>query len=264
MERIVFQDDHGLTLAQAIKFDLPLGQYYWYVPKGPIGTASVEHQIEVIRERLPGAMFLRLEPLSGGQMLKVLDVQPANTIVLDLAKSEEGLRKAMKPKTRYNIGLAQKKGVVIKTVNIKRFEDFLRLMDQTSARDRFSTHPDEYYKVMLETMRDDRGAKAFVAMAFYEERPLAANIMIDFAGVRTYLHGASSNLHRNVMAPFLLHWELIRDAKRRGFHTFDFWGVAPEGASAKHSWAGITRYKEGFGGLRVEQPGTFDIPMKHM
>lgn len=264
VERVYQVDSEGITLAQAIKMDLPFGQGYWYIPKGPLGTASLEHQVEIIRVYLSEAMFLRVEPHDAGHMLKVIDMQPSNTLVLDIRKSEEDLLSGMKPKTRYNIGLARRKGVVTKIVNIKRFADFMRLMDQTSNRDKFSSHPDEYYKMMLETMRDNRGAKAYIAMAFYEDRPLVANIMVDFAGVRTYLHGASSNLHRNVMAPFLLHWDLILDAKRRGFHTFDFWGVAPADASEKHPWAGISRYKEGFGGARVAHPGTFDIPMEHL
>jgi lipid II:glycine glycyltransferase (peptidoglycan interpeptide bridge formation enzyme) len=87
--------------------------------------------------------------------------------------------------------------------------------------------------------------------------------MIDFGGVRTYLHGASSNLHRNVMAPYLLHWYLIEDAIVRGMHTFDFWGIAPSGASEKHPWQGITRYKMGFNGQVIEHPGTVDLQVEH-
>jgi len=262
--RVWVDDEQGLVMAQAIKMDLPFGQFYWYVPKGPFGTALMERQIEVLHERLPGAVFLRVEPQDGGHMLRVSDIQPSVTMTLDLRKSENEIFSELKSKTRYNIRLAEKKGVVPKVVNIKRFEDFMRLIDQTSNRDRFSSHPDAYYQAMLTAMRDDRGAKAYIAMAFYNERPLVGNIMIDFAGVRTYLHGASSNLHRNVMAPYLLHWYLIKDAKRRGFHTFDFWGVAPPGSGEKHPWHGITRYKEGFGGVVVEQPGTFDLPTKHL
>lgn len=263
VERVYAKDDQGVVMAQAIKMDMPLGQYYWYVPKGPISTAPMEHQVEVLREHLPDAMFLRIEPQEGGRMLKVPDMQPSTTTVLDLTKSEEELLAQFKSKTRYNIRLAERKGVETKVVNIKRFEDFVRLLDQTTNRDDFSAHPHTYYRTMVEVMRSEN-AKAYLAMAFYQGRPLVANIMVDFAGVRTYLHGASSNLHRNVMAPYLLHWYLIKDAKRRGFHTFDFWGIAPIGSSEKHPWAGITRYKNGFDGEIIEDPGTFDLPIKHI
>ncbi|RMD52061.1 peptidoglycan bridge formation glycyltransferase FemA/FemB family protein [Candidatus Parcubacteria bacterium] len=251
-------------MAQAIKMDLPMGQYYWYVPKGPIGGASLEKKLEFLKEELVGGIFVRIEPDKADRMLRVNDIQPSATLMLDLKKSEETLLADCKAKTRYNIRLAFKKGVEVKRVNIGRFSDFIRLMKQTANRDRFSAHPDIYYKTMLKTIVNDNGAKAFIAMAFYNKRPLAANIMIDFAGVRTYLHGASSNLHRNVMAPYALHWFLIQDAKKRGLEFFDFWGIAPPDADKKHPWYGITRYKKGFGGFIVQQPGTFDLPSKHL
>jgi peptidoglycan pentaglycine glycine transferase (the first glycine) len=261
VERVFVEDEKGVTMAQAVKMDLPFGQFYWYVPKGPLGTAPVEHQVEVLRQQLPDGLFLRLEPKDGGRMLQVRDMQPSHTTVLDLRKEE--LLASFKSKTRYNIRLSQRKGVVCKKVNRHRFDDFLRLLDQTTTRDQFSAHPPAYYQTMIETMTSE-DARAYLAMAFYDDRPLAANVMIDFGGVRTYLHGASSNLHRNVMAPYGLHWFLIEDAKKRGFQQFDFWGVAPVDAGPKHTWAGITRYKMGFGGPVLEHPGTFDIPMKHL
>ncbi len=263
VERIYRDDEQGVTLAQAIKIPLPLGQYYWYIPKGPIGSASIDHRIEVLREELPGAMFSRLEPVEDPGLQKVNDMQPSTTTVLDLSKGKDGIFNNLKSKTRYNIRLAQRKGVVPKIVNMHRFEDFVRLLEQTTTRDKFSAHPEAYYRAMLEAMKND-GAKAYLAVGFYEERVICANIMIDFAGVRTYLHGASSNLHRNVMAPHLVHWYLIEDAIRQGMHTFDFWGIAPEGSGPKHPWQGITRYKKGFNGDIIEHPGTFDLQMKHM
>ncbi|OGL96923.1 hypothetical protein A2317_01765 [Candidatus Uhrbacteria bacterium RIFOXYB2_FULL_41_10] len=263
VERIYREDEKGITLGQAIKIPLPLGQHYWYVPKGPIGSASIDHRIEVLRQELDESMFLRLEPVEDAGLLQVPDMQPSTTTVLDLTVGKEALFESFKPKTRYNIRLAERKGVVPKIVNIKRFEDFERLLDQTTARDQFSAHPHAYYKTMLETLHGD-GANAFLAVGFYKGRVICANIMIDFAGVRTYLHGASSNLHRNVMAPHLLHWYLIQDAIVRGMHTFDFWGIAPVGSSQKHPWQGITRYKMGYNGKIIEHPGTFDLQMKHM
>ncbi|MBT4857235.1 peptidoglycan bridge formation glycyltransferase FemA/FemB family protein [Candidatus Uhrbacteria bacterium] len=262
VERVYVSDMQGVVMAQAVKIPLPAGQFYWYVPKGPFGNASIERQVEVLREQLPEAMFLRIEPGEGGRMLKVPHMQPATTVMLDLSKGEETLLKECKSKTRYNIRLGLKKGVESKIVPRKRFPDFVRLLDQTTNRDQFSGHPNAYYQKMLDTLNGE--AKAYLAMGFYEGRPLAANIMIDFAGVRTYLHGASSNLHRNVMAPYALHWHLIADAIEKDMKWFDFWGVAPVGASKKHAWSGISRYKYGFSGEVVEHPGTFDLPVKHL
>ncbi|MFH1631805.1 MAG: peptidoglycan bridge formation glycyltransferase FemA/FemB family protein [bacterium] len=262
VERVYRQVDGKVVIGQAIKMDLPLGQYYWYLPKGPLGNASLEKRSEVIREELPGAMFLRVEPLEESHMLKVYDVQPSTTLMLDLTQGKEKLMGEMKSKTRYNIGLSNRKGVECRFVDVESFDDFMRLMDQTTQRDKFVAHPDVYYKTMLEAMKDGE-ARASLAAAFYDDRPVAMNIMMDFAGTRSYLHGATSNLHRNVMAQYALHWFLIEDAIDSGMLKFDFWGIAPVDAGPKHSWAGLTRYKQGYGGEVVEMPGTFDLPTKH-
>ena len=263
VERIDHVDESGRTIAQAIRMPLPLGQSYWSVPKGPIGKASLDRQIEVLRERLPGAMFMRVEPSMQSSLMQVKDVQPSTTLMLDLSSGQEAILAQMKSKTRYNIRLSEKKQVEAKIVGLDHFEDFVRLMKQTTTRDQFRSFPEKYYRKMLEVVQGE-GANAFLAMAFYEGRPLVGNVMVDFAGVRTYLHGASSNLHRNVMAPYWLQWFLIKDAAEKGMMKFDFWGIAPEDAGEDHPWQGITRYKRGFGGEVVSMPGTFDLPMRHL
>ena len=127
------------------------------------------------------------------------------------------------------------------------------LFEQTASRGQFRLHPKSYYQKMLAS------GVVFIATAKAGEQIVAANLMVDFDGTRTYLHGASGETHRNVMAPFLLHWELMRDAKRKGVEAYDWWGVAPEGANESHPWNGITRFKLGFGGERLDSPGTFDF-----
>lgn len=265
--RKVVRVDHvsqeGRTIAQAIQMPLPFGQFYWYIPKGPNGNAPIEFQTDVLRSELPGAIFMRLEPADAGSMLQVKDVQPSTTMMLNLERGEDELLAGMKSKTRYNIRLSERKGVISKVVGLDRFEDFIRLMEQTAKRDQFLAWPHAYYRTLLETLEGGE-ARAFIAMAFYEDRPLVGNIIVDFQDTRTYLYGASSNLHRNVMAPYHLHWFLIQDAVKKGFKTFDFWGVAPEDASDDHRLKGVTRYKAGFGGDVVSMPGTFDLPTKHM
>ena len=263
IERLLDEGSEGIFLAQAIEMPLPLGQRYWFVPKGPLGTVSAEDMVAKLRSGLSDGVFFRIEPPVDPKTVKVPDVQPAHSMVLDLHSSEEELLGDMKSKTRYNIRLANRKGVECRVVGMNKFEDFVRLLDQTSVRDHIRSHPTEYYKAMLHTMNGGE-CKAFLAMAFYDGRPLAANIMVDFAGQRTYVHGATSNLHRNVMAQYALHWFLIQDAKEKGMKSFDFYGVAPEGADERHSWYGITRYKMGFGGEVVEAPGTYELQVKHI
>jgi len=263
VERVLDDSLAGSFLASAIRMDLPFGQYYWSVPKGPLGKSTIEHKLEMLHSSLSGGVFLRIEPNVDPRLVQVKDVQPATTVLVDLTKDEETLLSEMKPKTRYNIRLAEKKGVTSEVVGIDRFPDFIRLMEQTTVRDQFRAHPSAYYKALLQHL-EQGDVHAFLAAAFYEGRVVATNIMIDFAGTRTYLHGATSNLHRNVMAQYALHWFLMTDAKKKGMETFDFWGVAPEGAGPEHPWYGITRYKKGYGGEEVQMPGTFDLPSKHV
>ena len=246
-------------LAQAIEFPLPLKSSYWHIPKGPLSDASPKDILGILAKKLPRGAFLKIEPATKpkvGALAK--DRQPSVTTIVDLTQSEAQISENMKAKTRYNIRLAEKKGVTASIVELDRFEDLVRLMEQTAERDKFSLHEVERYKKMLEMLKG-ADCHAFMAMAFFEGRPLAANIMIDAFGMRTYLHGASSNLYRNVMAPYALHDFLIKDAKAKGLKAYDFWGIAPSEAGDDHPWAGISRFKNGFGGAVVRMPGTIDI-----
>jgi lipid II:glycine glycyltransferase (peptidoglycan interpeptide bridge formation enzyme) len=232
-------------------------------------------------------MFLRFEPLSmdpSAQLrsargdeervsgmtryVKTANVQPSQTLILDLKKEPEKLLAAMHEKTRYNIRLAEKKGVRVYAASGKEdsFEIFWDLLQETTERDAFRSHDKTYYRTMLETLAGDPAANgktrpvAKLAFAEHDGRVLAANLMIYFGKTVTYLHGASSRVQREVMAPYLLHWQLIREARSWGYDAYDFWGVAPEN-EPDHPWAGITRFKRGFGGTYVEYPGAFDLPI---
>lgn len=263
VERVHVPGTDVEVVAQAIELPLPLRRSYWYVPKGPLGHGDADAMVEALRGALPDAVFLRCEPTRETRFLSVPDVQPAVTTLVDLSLGEEAVYANMKPKTRYNAKLAQRKGVECRFVDAKEYgEDFWRLMQQTARRDGFRPHPKKYYEKLLLQVRG-QGANAGLAMAFYEGRPIAGNITVDFAGTRTYLHGATSNLHRDTMAQYALHAFLMVDAIQKGLLTFDFWGIAPDDAPSEHPWAGITRYKLGYGGKVVTMPGTIDLPMDH-
>ncbi len=258
--RRVERVDLQTGLAQVIYMPLTAGFAFAYVPKGPIGARS-EELTEGLKQKVQNAVFLRVEPNVAIKAKQVKDVQPSVTRVISLLRSEEEIYAEMKPKTRYNIRLANKKGVETRFVDAEYFGDFVRLMEQTSTRDHFKAHAPSYYKKILETVQGEQ-ISARLAMAFYEGRPIAANMVMDFAGTRTYLHGATGNVHRNVMAQYALHDFLIMDAKAQGLRTFDFWGVAPEGAPENHPWKGISRYKESYGGSLLAMPGAFELPVK--
>lgn len=195
--------------------------------------------------------------------------QPQTTLMLDLRTSEADLLASMHSKTRYNIRLSERKGVTVR--NEKDTDVFWTLNMETTGRDGFKSHEKAYYE-------------AFIAMdmcrqytAYFEDTPIASILAVTYDGVTTYVHGASSNAHRNTMAPYLLQWHAIQSAKATGDTQYDFWGIAPihaEGTEKQetcyngycwdvnHKWTGITRFKVGFGGDVVTYPEAKDVILR--
>ncbi|TAK04094.1 peptidoglycan bridge formation glycyltransferase FemA/FemB family protein [Patescibacteria group bacterium] len=253
--KVVRRGDLKEWAGQFVESKLPFGLKYLYCPKGPVGTMELEGLGE-----LKGSPFVRIEPSIAStdrRARRTIDVQPSHTLITDLTKGTDELLAGMHEKTRYNIRLAERKGVECSVRHPVLDDEVWALFKTTGSRGGFRLHDRAYYEAMLKNLSGE--TKAFLAVARFEGKVIAANVMVDFGRTRTYLHGASSDEHRNVMAPFLLHWKLIEDAKAKGIIAYDWWGVAPEGALDSHPWAGITRFKLGFGGERVDSPGTFDL-----
>ncbi|MBI4779588.1 peptidoglycan bridge formation glycyltransferase FemA/FemB family protein [Candidatus Falkowbacteria bacterium] len=213
-------------------------------------------------------MFLRFEPvwksfsghifteaeiirhLTDWQLIKTIDVQPSQTLILDLTKSEGEILRSMRQKTRYNIRLAEKKGVKIVEAGANRFEEFWQLLVSTGDRDEFNLHGRNYYQAMLKIMD---GSFVKLLFAEYQGKPLAGNLVIFFGDTATYIHGGSSNENREDMAPYALQWQIIKQAKQAGCKYYDFHGID------EIKWPGVTRFKMGFGGEIIKYPGTFDL-----
>ena len=248
------------TICGAIVNSLPLGKKYFYIPRGPIGEpGALIDEIKKTTQK-DGSIFLKIEPLTEISLptsLHVAPIQPKQTLVLDLTKSEDELLGAMHEKTRYNVRLAEKKNLVLKTGAL---EDFWKLMEETTARDKFHAHPKKYYETMLKNINGDGKTEMRVELkvAYFENHPTAAAIVGYFGGTATYLHGASSHEYRNLMAPYFLHWEIIKEAKNLGYKFYDFWGID------EAKWPGVTRFKKGFGGFEINYPGTFDLPINKL
>lgn len=272
----------GEFSANGIIHELPLVGRYLYVPRGPIaGTenreASIKNGIRTLLEKAQENRvgWIRIEPetetlladIRKATERKVVkaphDTQPREILVADISRSEEELLAAMKPKTRYNIRLASRRGVkVFATREEKYRQAFLGLMQATSDRKEIVPHPRAYYERLLTALPEET-CRLFVAE--YEGQVLAANLLILFGATATYLHGGSSDTHRDAMAPYLLQWEQMRFAKEHGCTRYDFGGIRTEAtdrqASAASSWQGITRFKTGFSpeAIPVVFPGAYDI-----
>lgn len=268
-----FIENDGFS-ASIIEHKLPMVGKYLYIPRGPILKISnlkskistgMQDLIDLTKKENAG--WIRIEP-EDEEALKLIkenisekivkaphDMQPKEVFVLDISKSEEQLLSEMKPKTRYNIKLAEKKGVTI-VESRKYVEEFLKLTREMAQRQGITAHPEEYYRKMIETLPEDM---LKIYSAEFEGKIIASSLVIFFGETATYAHGASSNENRNVMAPFLIQWQAILDAKEKGYVRYDFGGVKT--SSSDNSWTGITQFKLGFSPSikPIVFPGTYDI-----
>lgn len=182
---------------------------------------------------------------------------PKWTQIIDLTKSEEELLKNMKPKTRYNVKLAQKKGVAIKEItNEEGFEIFIKLYFETTKRQKYFGHSYEYHRTIFETLKNK---VAHILIAYYQKKPVAAYELFLFHNTLYYPYGGSSEEFREVMGTNLLMWEAMRFGKKHGAKIFDLWGSLPPDYDRDGMWAGFTRFKEGYGSTFQEMIGSFDL-----
>jgi len=195
------------------------------------------------------------------------NIQPPDTVLLDLTPSSEEILACMKNKWRYNIRLGTK-NVTIKQFECRtardeipvRLEVFYELFRETSLRDGISMHSIDYYKKLFELANSNQdGAKISLYLAEYESKAIAGIVVLHFRKAATYLYGASSNSHRNLMANYALQWRAICDAKETGCTSYDFFGIPPDENPA-HPMAGLYRFKTGFGGKIIHRPCSFDFP----
>lgn len=189
------------------------------------------------------------------------DVQPPDTVLLSLDKTEEELLSAMKPKWRYNIRLAEKKGVTVRAAGAESIDSFYKVFMETAARDRIAVHGKDYYKSLLELSADGAHVKTTLYIAEHEGETLAGIITLFTDTEAVYLYGASSDNKRNLMPAYLLQWTAIQDAKKFGSKVYDFYGIPPTD-DEHHPMHGLYRFKTGFGGTVVHRAGSFDMPVK--
>lgn len=190
------------------------------------------------------------------------EMQPENNWVLDLTKSEEELLADMKQKGRYNIKISQNSELKMTSSSEKNSKELNAFYDQyqnTGKRHRISYRSKSYFEALLEILGGKGYAKAYTV--WHGKNPLASAIIVLYGKSALYLYGGSSDEERNLMAPYLLHWEIIREAKEAGLKEYNFLGVAPDD-NPKHPWAGITRFKKQFGGQQIDIAGCYDLPIR--
>ena len=269
-----------------------------YAPKGPL----LDWNNESLRTRVlddlqsfarkQGAIFLKLDPdvvlgrgvphseedvtENSGQAVRSDlkrrgwvyssdQIQFRNTVLVDLIAAEDEIMMRMKPKTRYNVRLAEKRGVAVRAGRVDDLPMLYKLYAETSVRDGFVIRDENYYLGVwklfmsnLETMKLSNLPACVPLIAEVDGEPVAAIFLFMFAGRAYYVYGMSLNLHREKMPTYLLQWEAMKRAKANGCSAYDLWG-APENFDESDSMWGVYRFKEGLGGEVVRTLGAYDF-----
>lgn len=280
-----------------------------YSPKGPLLDWSNESLRDRVLDDLQsyagkqGAIFLKMDPDivlgtgvpggegdvvdTGGQLVMNAlkrrgwgyasdQIQFKNTVLIDLAPVEEELLAKMKQKTRYNIRLAEKKGVSLRVGSSEDIPALYKMYAETSVRDGFVIRTEDYYKTVWELFMS--GSRSSITspqfsnspitsrhlphaeplLAEVDGEPVAAIIIFYFAGRAYYVYGMSLDKHREKMPAYLLQWEAMKRAKANGCSVYDLWG-APDVFDQTDSMWGVYRFKEGLGGRVVRTLGAWDF-----
>jgi len=245
-----------------------------YLPKGPMPNKSMVNSLSLIGKK-KNAAFIKIEPdiildrkATNDQRLTQLGLIKSKkslftkyNFIVDLTQSEEKLLANMHPKTRYNIKLAQKKGVkVYDSTSDRDFQIYLKLYFETTKRQKYFGHSPQYHQKVWETLKPAKMARVLIGQ--YQKKPLVAWLLLNFADTLYYPYGGSSTEYKETMASNLVTWGTIRLGKRLNFTTFDMWGALPPDADKTNPWYGFHRFKEGYGGNHVEYIGTYDLVLR--
>lgn len=251
-----------------------LKQTIGYLPKGPMPDRSTVDSLRLIGKQNDCA-FIKIESnvivdrqTTNDERLKRLGLIPSKkslftkyNFLIDLSKPEGQLLASMHPKTRYNIGLAQKKGVeVYESTKDEDFEIYLKLYFETTKRQKYFGHTPDYHRNLWTTLAPAKMARLLIAQ--YQRKPLVAWMLFNFRDTIYYPYGGSSTEHKEVMASNLVCWEAIRLGKKLGFKVFDMWGALAPDVKETDPWYGFHRFKAGYGGKLVEYVGTWDLVLK--
>lgn len=261
-----------------------------YVPKGPLlDWENIPLRQKVLEDlkllaRRKGAIFIKIDPdvvlgeglpnSSGdpknptgesviadmrnlGWRLSEEQIQFRNTVIIDLQATEDEILARMKQKTRYNVRLAERKGVMIRTGNLDDLQLLYQMYAETSIRDGFVIRSPSYYYNTWQTFL--QAGLAEVLIAENNGEIIAAVIVFTFAGKAWYIYGMSRDSHREKMPNYLLQWRAMQLARNKGCKTYDLWG-APDEFNEKDPLWGVYRFKEGLGGKIVRHIGAWDLP----
>lgn len=276
VERIGIFDRNKLVSGFTVTFHrIPHTKYTaGYLPKGLMPDDQMLAAISDVGKR-HNAIYVKLEPnvrsgvngVSAHQEIEKYLMSKGcvpgrpmftkYTFILDLKPSSEELLAGVRPKTRYNINLAVKKGVsVVEDTSIGGMQEYIRLLQETTKRQQFYAHDARYFQKLWEALAPTGMMHIFKAV--YEGKTLCVWIVFVFGGKLYYPYGASSRENKEVMASNLMMWSVILFGKKMQCSSFDMWGSLGPNADPKDAFYGFHRFKEGYGGELTQYLGTFD------
>lgn len=279
---VLHQGGRIRAAAQVLIRTLPYGVgRLAYVPRGPAlayGDGELLAETVAALRALAGerrVLALKIEPDVRApspvvEALAALGLQPGSpvqmrsSIWVDLRVSEEEMLARQKQKTRYNIRLAARRGVTVRQAGCEEIDRWYGMYERTAARDGFTVHGGQYYRDVMAVLGPP--GVACLLLAEHESDLLAGIVVFTFGGTAQYMYGASSDIKRNLMAPYLLQWEGMRLARSRGAQTYDLWGI-PDVLEEREDLWGVYRHKRGYGGEIVRYVGAFDLvrsPLRHV
>jgi peptidoglycan pentaglycine glycine transferase (the first glycine) len=243
---------------------------YYYVPDGPawLETDSSDEQEQVFRAIMA---FVEKKRRSERQTVSHIGIiprwrslpsfaigfqasehfygVPRDTQCIDLTPPEEAILAQMKPKGRYNIAVARRHGVtVVEDTSPQGISNFVEIYTETNQRKKREGHDPDYFENLISLFSNS--ARGSVFFAEHQGIRLAAAIVVYFGRTATYYYGGSRAVHREVMAPYALHFEIMRRSRALGCQCYDLMGVAPRGEPA-NAWTDISVFKRKFGGQEI-------------
>ena len=268
--RMYCADDFSASALIVIDRTL-FGYSVWDIPRGPLWNNEVSVQMlmkkiveDATKER---CMEIYFSSLKGYSLLAIRywlgisyrSIYPRATRIINLDCTDEDLLKQMHPKGRYNIKLAEKNGVSIRTGSIDDIATFYSLLQDTAKRDGFTILPRSHYEQFLQCH-----ANSFLLIAEHDKKPIAGLIGVTWNTQGIYYYGASDHASRALMAPYLLQYRAMQECKKNGCTSYDLLGISHPDATYGDSWAGITDFKRKFGGEVILYPQEQKIVLRPM
>lgn len=189
-----------------------------------------------------------------------IHIHPEVTWELDVKLSEDELLMGMRKTTRYLIRQAEKNPdiEIIKTQDIENLKKFNEIYSATAKRHKFAPFSLKYIQNQFSSFLPDDQILIFLGK--YKNEVVSSAIIVFWQNMGFYHHGASLSKYNKIPISYLLQWEAIKEAKRRGCEKYNFWGIAPDD-NKSHAWAGLSLFKKGFGGYGKDYVQTQDLPL---